>query len=144
MSLSAGEIAGLVAAFAFVLLVGVTAIPLWKLGRVFDQARISLKQVTDETLPLVDEVTTTVAQTNSQLAKVDTITTNVAAASTNVTALSALFAATLGGPLIRVAAFSHGVRKAIEDRRRPGPRLAPAPPAPRTGSTRAGSRSDVA
>ena len=117
MSLSAGEIAGLVAAFAFVLLVGATAIPLWKLGKVFDQARVSLKQLSDETVPLVGEVTTTVSQTNAQLAKVDAITANVQAASTNVSALTGLFAATLGGQVVKVASFTYGVRKVVSERR---------------------------
>ncbi|HEX6921621.1 MAG TPA: DUF948 domain-containing protein, partial [Actinomycetes bacterium] len=35
-----GEIAGLIAAVAFVLLVGVLAVPLIKLGRVFDETRV--------------------------------------------------------------------------------------------------------
>ena len=38
--------------------------------------------------------------------------------STNVNALTSLFAATLGGPLIKVAAFSFGVRMAVGSRRR--------------------------
>jgi hypothetical protein len=36
---------------------------------------------------------------------------------TNVSALTAVFAATLGSPVIKVAAFSYGVRRALGDRR---------------------------
>ena len=46
--------------------------------------------------------------TNEQLARLDTVTTNVANMSTNVNALTSLFAATLGGPSSKVAAFSFG------------------------------------
>jgi len=60
-----------------------------------------------------DEVTRTVSTTNSQLEKVDGITTNVSDASANVSALSSLVASTVGQPLIKVAAFSHGVRRAF-------------------------------
>jgi len=36
---------------------------------------------------------------------------------TNVSALTALFAATLGSPVIKVAAFSYGVRSAARKKR---------------------------
>jgi uncharacterized protein YoxC len=114
--MTVGGVAGLIAAIAFVLLVGVLAVPLIKLGRVLDETRVTIKGLSDGTLPLLSEVTTTVASTNEQLVKVDTITTNAAQMSTNVSALTALFAATLGSPVVKVAAFSYGVRQAISGR----------------------------
>ncbi len=108
-----GDIAGLVAAIAFVLLVGALAVPLVKLGRVFDEARISVKELTDHTVPVLDEAATTVASTNAQLVRVDTITSAAADVSQNVSALTALFSATVGGPMIKVAAFTYGVRRAL-------------------------------
>ena len=116
--MSAGEIAGLIAAVAFVLLVGVLAVPLIKLGGVFDETRGMIKGVSDETVPLLNEVTTTVTTTNAQLVKVDAITSNVVQVTTNVSALTAVFAATLGSPVIKVAAFSYGVRSALAGRNR--------------------------
>jgi uncharacterized protein YoxC len=118
--MSVGDIAGLIAAVAFVLLVGVLAIPLIKLGGVFDETRVMIKGVSDETVPLLNEVTTTVTTTNAQLVRVDAITSNVQAATTNVSAMTALFAATVGGPVVKVAAFTYGVRSALADR--PGER----------------------
>lgn len=118
--MSVGDIAGLIAAVAFVLLVGVLAIPLIKLGGVLDETRTLIKGVSDETVPLLNEVTTTVATTNAQLVRVDAITSNVAAATTNVSAMTALVAATVGGPVVKVAAFTYGVRSALADR--PGAR----------------------
>jgi uncharacterized protein YoxC len=111
--MSAGEIAGLIAAVAFVLLVGVLAIPLVKLGGVLDETRGLIKGVSDETVPLLSEVTTTVSTTNAQLVRVDAITSNVQSATTNVSALTSLFAATLGSPVVKVAAFTYGVRSAM-------------------------------
>jgi hypothetical protein len=35
---------------------------------------------------------------------------------TNVSALTSVFAATLGSPVIKVAAFTYGVRRALTDR----------------------------
>jgi uncharacterized protein YoxC len=111
--MSVGDVAGLIAAIAFVLLVGALAIPLIKLGGVFDETRHAIKGVSDETVPLLSEVTTTVVTTNAQLTRVDAITSNVQSATGNVSALTALLAATLGGPVVKVAAFSYGVRSAL-------------------------------
>ena len=44
--------------------------------------------------------------------RVDDITGNAANVSSNVAALTSVVAATLGSPLIKVAAFSYGVRSA--------------------------------
>lgn len=122
--MSVGEIAGLIAALALVLLVGFLAVPLLKLGKVLDETRTTIKNLADETVPLIGGVTTAVGHTNHQLEKVDTITTKVGVISdngvqvaTNVSALTALFAATLGSPVIKVAAFSYGVRHAMSGRK---------------------------
>lgn len=111
--MSVGDVAGLIAAIAFVLLVGLLAIPLIKLGRVLDEATRSIREVTEHSVPILDEAASTVASTNTQLVKVDTITTSAAQVSENVSALTGLYAATLGRPLVKVAAFSYGVRQAF-------------------------------
>jgi uncharacterized protein YoxC len=118
LRMSAGEIAGLVAAIAFVLLVGLVAVPLLKLGKVLDETTSLIRGVSNETVPLLNEVTTTVTTTNSQLVRVDAITSSAQTAVTNVSALTGVFAATLGSPVIKVAAFSYGVRKALASRGR--------------------------
>ncbi|HET9657942.1 MAG TPA: DUF948 domain-containing protein [Kineosporiaceae bacterium] len=115
--MSFGDAAGLIAAVSFFLLVAAIAYPMYKLGKVLDETRLTVRGVSEGTLPLLTEVTTTVATTNEQLVKVDTITTNVAQMSTNVSALTSLFAATLGSPMVKVAAFSYGVRQAMNGRR---------------------------
>lgn len=115
--MSVGDVAGLVAALAFVVLVALLARPILKLGQVLDEARAAIKGVSDSTVPLIAEVTTTVGQANEQMEKIDTITTNAAQITTNASALTALFAATLGSPVVRVAAFTYGVRQAVNGRR---------------------------
>lgn len=114
--MSAGDIAGLVAAVAFVALVALLAVPILKLGRLIDDARGTVQGVTHETVPLLREVTTTVTTANGELERVSAITTNVQQMTTNVSALTALFAATLGSPVIKVAAFTYGVRQALSGR----------------------------
>src|SRR4029078_13079095 len=68
-----------------------------------------------ETVPLLSEATTSLVHVNSNLERVDVITTNVQAVTTNASALTPVIAATLGGPLVKVAAFSYGVRRALRD-----------------------------
>lgn len=111
--MTGGAIAGLIAAGVFAILVALLAVPIIKLGKVFDEVRIAVRQINEGTGPLIDEVTRTVTTTNSQLAKVEGITDNVSDASANVSALSSLVASTVGQPLIKMAAFSYGVRKAF-------------------------------
>lgn len=106
-------IAALVAAIVFAVLVGAVALPLIKLGRTFDEATRSIKSITEHSVPILDEAVTTVVTTNTQLGKVDTITTSAAQVSENVSALTGLYAATFGAPLVKVAAFTYGVRQAV-------------------------------
>lgn len=112
--MSGSDIAGLIAAGAFVVLVVLLAVPIIKLGKVFDELRTTIKDVADGTTPLLGEVANTVATTNDQLKKVDTITNNVSDTTANVSALSSLVAATVGKPLIKVAAFTEGVKVAMK------------------------------
>lgn len=111
--MSGSDIAGLIVAGAFVVLVVLLAVPIIKLGKVFDELRTTIKDVSDGTTPLLGEVANTVATTNDQLKKVDTITNNVSDTTANVSALSSLVAATVGKPLIKVAAFTEGVKAAM-------------------------------
>ena len=111
--MTGGDIAGLIAAGVFAVLVGLIAIPLIKLGGVFDQTRDSIKDVSDGITPILAESTVTVQEANKQLARVDVITRNVEEVTGNVTSLVALFAASVGGPLIRLAGFSAAVRAGL-------------------------------
>ncbi len=116
--MSGGDIAGLIAAGVFAILVGLLAVPLLKLGRVFDETSAAIKDASSNLTPLMEEATTTLTETNRQLARVDNITTSVEEATANVSSLVSLFAATVGGPLIKIAGFSAGVRAAILSLRR--------------------------
>ena len=107
-----GQVAGLLAAFSFLLLVLFMALVLVKLGKVLAETQRLVSGVTDKTVPLLGEATTSVVLVNGELQRVDAITANVQSMTGNLSALTSLFAATLGSPVIKVAAFSYGVRKA--------------------------------
>ncbi len=114
--MSPGQIAALIAAGAFVLLVLLLAIPLIKLGRTLDEATTAIRKAYEGSGPLLEGANTTISQVNTQLERVDGITANARALTGNVSALSSVFTATLGGPLVKVAAFSYGLRKAVKAR----------------------------
>lgn len=117
--MSAGQIAAIIAAGAFVLLVLLLAVPLIKLGRTLDEATTAIRKAHEGSDPLLAGANTTITQVNTQLHRLDGITANAYAVSGNVSALSSLFTATLGGPLVRAAALSYGVSKAVRRRRKP-------------------------
>jgi uncharacterized protein YoxC len=111
--LSGGEVAGLIVAVFWAILVCFLAYVLIKLGKVIGETAKLVGGVADQTVPLLGEVTTSVVQVNAELTRVDTIAANVEEISGNARALTALFSATLGSPVIKIAAFSYGVRRAI-------------------------------
>ena len=116
--MSGGQIAALIAAVAFVLLVGLLAVPILKLGRTLDEATLAIRKTHEGAQPLLAGATVTVDQVNKELTRVEGITQNAQAVTSNVAALTSLFATTLGGPVVKVAAFSYGIRKAAASRRR--------------------------
>jgi len=115
---SAGAVVGLVFAIFFAIGVIFLYFVLLRLAEVLKEATKLVAGIADQTVPLLGEVTTTVVTTNAQLARVDTITENVANVSGNASALASTFSATVGGPMIKAAAFSYGVRSALANRRK--------------------------
>ncbi|MGX7679960.1 DUF948 domain-containing protein [Jatrophihabitans sp. DSM 45814] len=114
--MSAGAIAGLIAAGAFVLLVLLLAIPLLKLGKTLDEATLAIRKTHEGAAPLLLEAQTTVANMNSQLDQVEGITRGVTSITTNAAALTSIVSSTVGSPLIKAAAFSYGVRSTLRRR----------------------------
>lgn len=108
-----GDIAAIIAAVAFALLVLFLAVPLWKLGAVFGQLEKSIKEVSDEAIVTVKQGQDSLDQVNNQLVRVDAMTSAAGRSVEDVSALTTLVTATLGKPLIKVAAFSYAVRKAM-------------------------------
>jgi uncharacterized protein YoxC len=115
---SAGEWAAVIAAGAFVLLVLLLAVPILKLGRTLDETTLAIRKAHEGAQPLLLTAQTTMEQVNRELDRVDGITQNAQAVSSNAAALSSVFATTLGGPAIKVAAFSYGIRRAAQNRRK--------------------------
>jgi uncharacterized protein YoxC len=126
-----GKIAALIAAGAFVMLVLVLAVPILRLRHTVDAATRAINDLNERTEPLLGQVTESVANVNTaltqvhttldgvniQLAKVDTMTGHAAHVSANVANLATVVTAAATNPLVKVAAFTYGIRKAASARR---------------------------
>ncbi|CAB4961568.1 unannotated protein [freshwater metagenome] len=104
--MSGGDIAAIIAASAFALFVLFTAIPLVKLGRLIDETSASVRELSEDVSPLLTGLTETVTETNKQLARIDVITENAAEVSQNISSLVAVFTASVGSPLVKIAGFA--------------------------------------
>lgn len=123
--MTVGEIAGLLAAVALCVLVAFCAVPLLKIGRVLEELRLAVRDVGHNSVPILQELKSTVEATNDEIAKLSLVTEDVhkvsghaTVVSENAAQMSQLFAATLGGPLVKTAAFTYGVRSALKGRKK--------------------------
>ncbi len=114
--MSGGEIAALVAAGAFLLLVLLLAVPILKLGRTLDETTLAVRKTHEGATPLLSGAVDTVRHVNANLDRVDGIATNAESMSQNAAALTSVVASTIGSPLVKVASFTYGVRKAAAKR----------------------------
>lgn len=115
--MSGGAIVGLIFAIFFAVGVCFFAFVLVRLAEVLKETTKLVSGITRETVPLINEVTETVKSGNQQLVKVDGMTTNLATITNNVTGLVTTATSVVGGPLVKAASFSYGVRAAITSRR---------------------------
>ncbi|MFJ4850215.1 MULTISPECIES: DUF948 domain-containing protein [unclassified Streptomyces] len=111
--MSGGEVAGLIVAVFWAILVSFLAVALVRLAQALRQATRLVAEVTDRAVPLLGEASEAVRSAHAQLARVETITSDVAEVTANASALSTTVASTFGGPLVKVAAFGYGVRRAV-------------------------------
>jgi predicted PurR-regulated permease PerM len=114
---SAGAIVGLIFAIFFAIGVLFFAFVLVRLAEVLKETTKLVAGITQETVPLLNEITDTVKNGNNQLVKVDHITDNVETMSKNISGLVSTATSAIGGPLVKVASFSYGVRAAITTRK---------------------------
>lgn len=132
MSISGGELAALIFAGAFLMLVIFLGVPILKLRHTVDEATKAMRQVNERTGPMLDNVNLTVDNVNTalgqfqtsldgvnvQLARVDIMTQHVSSATANVANLVNVVTTAAANPLVKAAAFSYGVRKATSGKRK--------------------------
>lgn len=108
-----GQIAGVLAALGFLVLVYFSIKPLRKLCDVLDRMTESLRELTEHTLPAIDEAAQTVAETNLQVKKLDAITEAAARTSEDISAMTTLVTSTVGAPFLAARKGAEKVRDAF-------------------------------
>ncbi len=111
--MSGAEVAGLIVAVFWAILVSFLAVVLVRLAQTLRGATELVAGLTERAVPLLAEATEAVRAAHTQLDRVDTITADVQEVTANASALSSTVASTFGGPLVKVAAFGYGVRRAM-------------------------------
>ncbi|HET6856467.1 MAG TPA: DUF948 domain-containing protein [Streptomyces sp.] len=111
--MSGGEVAGILVAVFWAILVSFLAVVLVRLAQTLRATTKLMADVTEQAVPLLADASATVRSAQTQLDRVDAIATDVQEVTSNASALSTTVASTFGGPLVKVAAFGYGVRRAI-------------------------------
>ncbi|MGW1023529.1 DUF948 domain-containing protein [Streptomyces sp. NPDC002577] len=117
--MSGGEVAGILVAVFWAILVSFLAVALARLAQTLRATTKLVADVTEQAVPLLADASTAVRSAQTQIDRVDAIASDVQEVTSNASALSTTVASTFGGPLVKVAAFGYGVRRAIG--RRTGP-----------------------
>lgn len=135
MQITLGGIAGLIAALAFVALVIALIRPIGRLSGVLDQLADSLTELTDHTLPAIDEAAQTVRDANGQIARLDTITSAAARTSEDISAMTTLVTSTVGAPFLAARRSAEKARTRWEERGKSDIHAARQPEAPAAAPT---------
>ena len=112
-SVSGGEVAGLIVAVFWAILVSFLAVVLARLAQTLRRTTELVAGITEQAVPLLGEASDALRAAHTQLDRVDTITADVADVTASASALSSTVASAVGGPLVKVAAFGYGVRRAV-------------------------------
>ncbi len=124
-AVSGGEVAGILVAVFWAILVSFLAVALARLAQTLRATTKLVADVTDQAVPLLADASATVRSAQTQIERVDAIATDVQEVTSNASALSTTVASTFGGPLVKVAAFGYGVRRALGARGGDGPARQP-------------------
>lgn len=116
-TVSGGEVAGILVAVFWAILVSFLAVALARLAQTLRTTTKLVADVTDQAVPLLADASAAVRSAQTQIDRVDAIASDVQEVTSNASALSTTVASTFGGPLVKVAAFGYGVRRALGGRK---------------------------
>ncbi|MDQ1043905.1 hypothetical protein QFZ76_002141 [Streptomyces sp. V4I2] len=124
-TVSGGEVAGILVAVFWAILVSFLAVALARLAQTLRATTKLVADVTDQAVPLLADASSAVRSAQTQIDRVDAIASDVQEVTSNASALSTTVASTFGGPLVKVAAFGYGVRRALGGHKDDVPAKAP-------------------
>jgi predicted PurR-regulated permease PerM len=110
-------VAGILVAVFWAILVSFLAVALVRLAQTLKATTKLVAEVTDQAVPLLADASSAVRSAQTQIDRVDAIASDVQEVTSNASALSTTVASTFGGPLVKVAAFGYGVRRALGGRK---------------------------
>ncbi|GHD94334.1 DUF948 domain-containing protein [Streptomyces naganishii] len=116
-TVTGGEVAGILVAVFWAILVSFLAVALARLAQTLRATTKLVADVTDQAVPLLADASQAVRSAQTQIDRVDAIASDVQEVTSNASALSTTVASTFGGPLVKVAAFGYGVRRALGGRK---------------------------
>ncbi|HEY3292502.1 MAG TPA: DUF948 domain-containing protein [Candidatus Nanopelagicaceae bacterium] len=110
-----GGIATIIAACSLLVIAIAISYAVIRIGRLIDEAKLSLKTMTDETKPLIEEVTTTVKLVNGPLESLNKITKSAENVSSKVSDVASSFM-DKGGPAVKVLGLLMSAAKMKQSR----------------------------
>ncbi len=113
LALSGGDVALIVLAAFWGVLVLFLSLMLLTLFRVLESTKTLIDGIRDETVPLIGEVKVTVVSVNKELDRVDGIMESAGKMAKSAERLTAVVEQTGSSPLIKVVAFGAGASRAI-------------------------------
>ena len=116
-----GGIATIIAACSLLIIAIAISYAVMRIGRLIDEAKLSLKTVTEEATPLIEEVTATVKLVNGPLESLNRITKSAEHVSSKVSDVATSFMGK-GGPAVKVLGLlmSAAKFKASRDQKKKG------------------------
>jgi predicted PurR-regulated permease PerM len=116
--MSASELAAIIVAIASIIGVAVLIFALIALTRTLATLRMSIEQMRQETLPVVNELQRTVTQANADLERLDALLDSATSVTNTVDSASQLAYLAFSNPLIKAIAFATGAARATKALRR--------------------------
>jgi len=114
LALTGGDVALIILAAFWGVLVLFLALMLLTLFRVLESTKTLVDGIRDETVPLLGEFRTTVVSVNKELDRVDTIMESAGKISKSAERITSVVEQTVSSPLIKVVAFSAGAARAVK------------------------------
>ncbi len=115
--MTAAEIAVVIAAVFWGVLVVALVVALFRVVGLLGKATRLVDEATDQTIDLLASANETVAGVNVELARVDTIVAGVQSITHTTDQIVGVFHATVSNPLVKAAAIAVGAKRTVDELR---------------------------
>jgi uncharacterized protein YoxC len=116
--MSAGHVAGLIAAIAFAVMAGFTAWVLYKVVVMLSITNLFLDEVRQETIPLMTRLQTTMDHVNTELDRVDGVLTAVEGISKKTNEATKVVQEVVTSPVVKLIGVGAGASKAYSKKKK--------------------------